>query len=71
MNKLNLKYQILISIIIGVLYGFISFFLLHQRGFLASDFQWSLRAGQYILEGKNPYEQVPNNFQYPYDSPYF
>lgn len=71
MKRTNLIFRILISIFIGILFGILSFQLLHQRGFLASDFQWPLRSGQYILEGKNPYQQVPNNFQYPYDSPYF
>lgn len=52
-------------------YGFtISYIGLTTRGFLASDFQWPLKAAEYLLHGVNPYYQIPNNFVYPYESPF-
>lgn len=52
-------------------YGFlISYISLTNRGYLASDFQWPLKAAEYLLQGVNPYHQVPNNYVYPYESPF-
>lgn len=58
------------TVLLG-LYGFgISTIGLTTRGYLASDFQWPLKAAEYLLEGVNPYYQVPTNSVYPYESPF-
>lgn len=62
--------RMVVTLLLGG-YGFlISYAGLTSRQYLASDFQWPLKAAEYVLAGVNPYYQTPPNPVYPYDSPF-
>ncbi len=63
--------RVLISLAAGLLWGFLSYLLLRQRGYLASDFNWMWAAARYLLQGHNPYHNpafVLGN-PYPFSNP--
>jgi hypothetical protein len=55
---LSLQRRIAVAVVIGAVAGLFSYVALVDRGYLASDFQWPLRAAQALLAGEDPYEVI-------------
>lgn len=68
---MTLKQRILTSIIVAVASAALSYVLLGQRGYLASDFEYPLRAARVLLVGENPYEAIRPQGPYPYEKPFY
>lgn len=63
--------KILLALLIACISTGVSYHQLTQRGFLASDFMWPLRAATYVLAGENPYELIRPQGPYPFDAPFY
>jgi hypothetical protein len=55
-----------VAVAVGVAAGLLSYGALIDRGYLASDFQWPLRAAQALLGGEDPYEVIVPSGPYPF-----
>lgn len=62
--------QIITILVITIYSMFISYANLHSKGAGAGDFQWTIKASEYVLNGINPYYQNPTNGIYPYETPF-
>lgn len=62
--------QIITILVITIYSMFISYSNLHSKGAGAGDFQWTIKASEYVLNGINPYYQNPTNGIYPYETPF-
>lgn len=69
--RLIIWVKIVLAIVAACISAYVSYQQLSQRGFLASDFMWPLRAAQHLLAGQNPYEFMRPDGPYPFDAPFY
>lgn len=65
---MSLRFRIPLALVIGIAAGVLCFRGLTERGYLASDFQYPLRAGRALLAGENPYAVIEPIGEYPFES---
>ena len=65
----QLRPRILVSIIVGLVSGFLCFSFMRRLGQGAGDFRWSLHLAERLLQGQNPYDTVLE--QYPITAGFF
>lgn len=58
--------SLLVSLLVALGATVLSYVGLVERGYLASDFQWPLRAGRILLSGENPYAVIVPVGKYPF-----
>ncbi len=67
----SLERRIAIAVLFGVAAALVSYVGLASRGYLASDFEWPLRAARALLAGQNPYQVIVGGGAYPFDTPFY
>lgn len=66
-----LSRRVAIAVVVGAAAAALSYVGLMVRGYLASDFEWPLRAAQALLAGQNPYQSILGGGPYPFDTPFY
>ena len=63
--------RLILACAIAILSGSLCYLRLSQKGQLAGDFTFSLRAAELLLDGKNPYLEIRPEGEYPFQTHFY